>query len=211
MEGSGPQFTPKIFVICNRSDTAPLWGYILRQEGLIAILETRVEKAIDRWSAEMAELIVIDIDSQDYLALCKRFRSISVAPILLLLPVYHETQILEAYANGVNDVVIKPLSPTIFLAKILAWLRYTRALPTSRLNVEEAGTYRLIPVLRCLVGPKNVKIKLTNLEFRLLQLLMSSPGDAFMVQEQIECMWGGYENGDHVLLKNVVYRLRKKN
>ena len=38
----------KIFVVCDRSDTAPVWGYILRQQGLIVTLETSVEKAIDR-------------------------------------------------------------------------------------------------------------------------------------------------------------------
>jgi len=39
---------PKVFVVCDRSDTAPVWSYILRQQGLIVILETSREKAIDR-------------------------------------------------------------------------------------------------------------------------------------------------------------------
>jgi len=30
----------KIFVICNQKDSAPMWGNILRQRGLIVILET---------------------------------------------------------------------------------------------------------------------------------------------------------------------------
>jgi len=36
---------PKIFVVCDQSDTAPVWDYILRQRGLNVILETSVEKA----------------------------------------------------------------------------------------------------------------------------------------------------------------------
>ena len=35
-----PQVT-KVFVVCDRSDTAPVWGYILRQQGLSVILELR--------------------------------------------------------------------------------------------------------------------------------------------------------------------------
>ena len=31
---------PKVFVVCDQKDTAPVWGYILRQQGLIVILET---------------------------------------------------------------------------------------------------------------------------------------------------------------------------
>ena len=53
-------------------------------------------------------------------------------------------------------------------------------------------------------------VKLTNLEFRLLHALMSRPAHIFAVDEIIEFIWGGYGEGDHILLKNVVYRLRKK-
>ena len=48
----------------------------------------------------------------------------------------------------------------------------------------------------------------TNLEFRLLHLLMSRPGYVFPAEDIIQTVWGA--EGDVVLLKNVVYRLRKK-
>ena len=115
----------KIFVVCDQEDTAPVWGYILRQRGLIVILERSVEKVIDRWSSEMPDLVVIDLNAEheERMELYQKFRAVSVAPILLFLPTYHETEILEAYAAGVDDVVVKPVSPSIFLAKILAWMR----------------------------------------------------------------------------------------
>ena len=31
---------PTVFVVCDQRDTAPVWGYILRQHGLSVILET---------------------------------------------------------------------------------------------------------------------------------------------------------------------------
>ena len=40
-------YIPKIFVVCDRSDTAPVWGYILRQQGLIVILEMVSKFGID--------------------------------------------------------------------------------------------------------------------------------------------------------------------
>ncbi len=84
---------PTIFVVCDRSDTAPVWGYILRQQGLIVILETSLDQAVDRWSAEIPDLAVIDIDiaHQDPIHLYKKFRAVSIAPILLFLPAHHET------------------------------------------------------------------------------------------------------------------------
>ena len=202
----------KIFVVCNQADTAPLWGYIIRQQGLVAILETDVDKAFEHWAAEIPELVVIDLNTskQDPLELCKQFRGNSVAPILLLLPTYHETQILEAYQAGVDDVIVKPVSPPILMAKLIAWLRRSWVMPTDELDSVKVGRYRLVPVLRSLVDPNDVHVRLTNLEFRLLHLLMSRPGHVFPADEIIQAIWGGYGNGDHVLLKNVVYRLRRK-
>ena len=203
---------PKVFVVCDQKDTAPVWGYILRQQGLTVILETSIERAIDRWSVEMPDLVVIDIDiaKQDPLELYERFRAVSVAPTLLFLPAHHETQILEAYAAGVDEVVVKPISPAIFLAKIMAWVRRSWIMPVNGLSLVKAGKYRLDPTQRCIVDSDGLEIKLTNLEFRMLHLLMSRPAHVFSAEDIIQSIWGGYGSGDQVLLKNVVYRLRRK-
>ena len=202
----------KIFVVCDRSDTAPIWSYILRQRGLSVILETSLDKAIDRWTMEIPDLVVIDVDvpHDARMELYKKFRAVSVVPLLLFLPVYHETEILEAYEAGVDEVVIKPISPPIFLAKIMAWKRRSWTVPTAELNQVNAGRHRLEPVRRCLLNPEGLEIRLTTLEFRLLHLLMSRPGHLFPAEDIIQALWGGYGNGDQVLLKNVVYRLRRK-
>ena len=202
----------KIFVVCDQNDTAPVWGYILREHGLIVIIETSLEKAIDRWSSEIPDMVVIDVDipHEDRLQLYKKFRAVSVAPILLFLPMYHEREILESYTAGVDDVIIKPISPAIFLAKIMAWMRRSWIVSTAELSQVRAGKHRLEPARRCLINPDGSEIKLTNLEFRLLHLLMGRPGHQFSAEDIIQGIWGGYGNGDQVLLKNVVYRLRRK-
>jgi DNA-binding response OmpR family regulator len=203
---------PKVFVVCDRPDTAPVWGYILREQGLTVVMEASLEQAIDRWSIEIPDLVVIDVDvsKKSPMELYKKFRAVSVAPILLFLPTHHETQILEAYAAGVDEVVVKPISPAIFLAKILAWGRRSWTVPVDTLSLLRAGEHKLEPARRCLIAPGGDEIRLTNLEFRLLHLLMSRPGQIFSAEEIIQSIWGGYGDGDQVLLKNVVYRLRRK-
>jgi DNA-binding response OmpR family regulator len=202
----------KVFVVCDQSDTAPVWGYILRQRRLNAILETSIEKAVDRWSVETPDVVAIDIDvaRNDPLQLCRKFREVSVAPVLLFLPAYHEAQILEAYEAGVDEVIVKPISPAVFLAKILVWARRSWTIPLDGLSLVKAGKHRLDPARRCMINPEGLEIKLTNLEFRLLLLLMSRPAHVFSVDDIIDSIWGGYGDGDQVMLKNVVYRLRRK-
>jgi DNA-binding response OmpR family regulator len=203
---------PKVFVVCDQGDTAPVWGYILRQRGLAVVLETSIKKAIDHWNAEIPDLVVIDINvpHPERMEFYKKFREVSVAPILMFLPAHHETEILEAYAGGVDEVVVKPISPAIFLAKILAWVRRSWTVPTAELSQVRAGKHRLDPTRRCIVDPNGTEIKLTTLEFRLLHLLMSRPKYVFSAEDIIQSIWGGYDSGDQVLLKNVVYRLRRK-
>lgn len=203
---------PKIFVVCDQADTAPVWGYILRQQGLIVSLETSLDQSVERLSAEMPDLVVIDIDikHQDPMVLYSKFRAVSVVPILLFLPAHHETQILDAYGAGVDEVVVKPISPAIFMAKILAWVRRSWIVPVEGLSLVKAGKHRLDPARRCLTEPDGSEIKLTNLEFRLLHLLMSRPTNIFNAEDMIQSIWGGFGSGGQILLKNVVYRLRRK-
>jgi DNA-binding response OmpR family regulator len=203
---------PKVFVICDQPDTARVWEYILSQRGLIVILETSLEKVIDHFFTEMPDLVVIDIniEHQDPIEFYKKIRAVSLAPALLFLPTHNEIQIVDAYAAGVDEVVIKPVSPAIFLAKILAWARLSWSVPTNGLNLVAAGKYRLDFARRCVIDPEGLEIRLTNLEFRLLHFLMSRSGCIFSAEDIIQAIWGGYGSGDEVLLTNVVYRLRKK-
>ena len=204
--------TPKIFVICDQIDTAPVWGYILRQQGLVVVLEISLEKALERWAAEMPDLVVIDVDAghRDPVAVYKKFRALSVAPILLFLPVHHENLILNSYAAGVDDVIVKPITPAIFTAKVQAWVRRSWTVSVDGLRNVRAGRHRLEPGKRAIIDPAGKEIRLTNLEFQLLHLLMSRPAHLFNTEELIQTIWGEYGTGDHILLRNVVYRLRKK-
>ncbi len=203
-----PKGSLRVFVVCDQDATAPIWGYIIREKGLVAILETSVQRALDRSLEEIPDLIVIDVnaDHSQRLELCRKFRTLSASPILLFLPTNNEPEILEAYQAGVDECVVKPISPALFLAKIVAWARRSWTEPMSSRQV---GRVQLDPAHRSVIGKNGEDVKLTNLEFRFLHLLMSRPGFVFKTEDIIQTVWGA-ERGDITLLKNVIYRLRKK-
>src|SRR5512143_1072866 len=210
--GGTGRLGPKVYIICNQSDTAPAWGYILRQKGLTVVMENSLERAVEHWAEDVPDVTVLDVDAgqAERLDLCRRLRAISVTPLLLFLPAHHETEILDAYAAGVDDCVIKPISPAIFLAKVMAWAQRSWTIPVEAIRPAQTANWQLDPANRSLLHKEKVKVPLTNLEFRLLNLLMSKPGLIFSNQELVRVVWGNYGSGDEVLLKNVVYRLRKK-
>jgi DNA-binding response OmpR family regulator len=197
----------RVFVVCDQDATAPIWGYIIREKGLVAILETSVQRAMERSMEEIPDLIVIDVNAShpQRMELCRKFRTLSTTPILLFLPTNNEAEILESYQSGVDECVVKPISPAIFLAKIMAWTRRSWTVP---MNPVRAGKLKLDPARRSAIEPKGNEIRLTNLEFRLMHLLMSRPGYVFKNEEIMQAVWG--TAGDLAVLKNVIYRLRKK-
>lgn len=206
---SNSQAALRVFIICDQADTAPIWGYMIREKGLVAILETSVQRAMGRALEDIPDLIIIDVNAshQERLALCKKFRALSASPILLFLPTNNEVEILEAYDVGVDECVIKPISPPIFLAKIAAWSRRSWTEPMSP---RRTSKLRLDPSRRSAVAENGEDVRLTNLEFRLLHLLMSRPGYVFKSEDIIQTVWGSQREKDQSLLKNMIYRLRKK-
>lgn len=198
----------RVYVVCDQTATAPIWGYLIREKGLVAILETVVERAMDHALEDIPDLIVIDINAPhaQRIELCKRYRALTSSPILLFLPASNESEMLEAYQSGVDECVVKPVSPAIFLAKILAWAKRSWSQPMSPLRT---GPLKLDPAHRSALSSSGQEVRLTNLEFRLLHLLMSRPGHVFKADEIMQTVWG-MEKADLTLLKNVVYRLRKK-
>lgn len=199
----------RVFVVCDQTDTAPIWGYIIREKGLVAILETSVQRAMERAEEDLPDLIIIDVNAShaERIALCKKFRALGGSPILLFLPAHNEAEMLEAYGAGVDECVVKPISPSIFLAKIVAWSRRNWSEPMSPRRTKRL---QLDPSHRSAQTGSGEEIRLTNLEFRLLHLLMSRPGYVFKGEDIIQTVWGTQREGDQALLKNMVYRLRKK-
>jgi DNA-binding response OmpR family regulator len=199
----------RVFIVCDQTDTAPIWGYMIREKGLVAILETSVPRAMGRAVEDIPDLIIIDVNAshEERLALCRKFRALSSSPILLFLPSNNEAEILDAYDAGVDECVIKPISPAIFLAKIAAWSRRSWTEPMTPRRTDKL---RLDPARRSAISESGTDVRLTNLEFRLLHLLMSRPGYVFPGEDIIQTVWGTQRDNDPSLLKNMIYRLRKK-
>jgi len=205
---NGNQPPLRVFIVCDQSATAPIWGYLIREKGMVAILETVIQRALERTLEDMPDLIVIDVNGghANRIDLCRKYRALTSSPILLFMPSNNEGEILEAYQSGVDECVIKPISPAIFEAKIAAWVRRSWSQPMGSVGTNKL---RLDPAHRSALGSDGREVRLTNLEFRLLHLLMSRPGFIFKAEEIMHTVWG-MQKADLAVLKNVVYRLRKK-
>jgi two-component system response regulator RegX3 len=160
----------------------------------------------------LPDLIILeDFNAQDEeLELCQKLRAETAVPILYLTSKTGEAFFLKTYKTGADECIPLPISPRLFQAKVSAWLRRTQSMPMTALDEVAGGGFRLNPGQRRLATPDGEVLRLTILESRLLFLLMSHAGRVFETETLVERVWGSYGSGDSVLLKNLVYRLRRK-
>jgi DNA-binding response OmpR family regulator len=205
-------FTPKVLVVSNSMTTGPLWAFSLQGQNFDVVMEQNPTKMLRRWAEEVPNLIVVDINTTEptLLTMISSLREESVVPVLFLTQNKPEEYILQAYDAGVDECVVKPISPSLFHAKIKAWLRRSSSVPMYALDPLKVGKVNLIPSERSIVLDNGNPIHLTNLELRLLYILMGRPGRTVSAEELIQRVWGYGQEADNTVLKNTIYRLRKK-
>ncbi len=205
--------TPKVLVVSNQQTTGPLWVFSLQQQQqLDVVLEPVPANTLTRWEADNPDMVILDINLPEthILELVKKLREETIVPIMLLTAARSETFVLQAYDAGVDDCMLKPVSPSLFNAKIKVWLRRLGHIPVSALDTVKVGPFSLNPSERKIKVGNDDPIRLSNLEFRLLFLLMNRPGHTITVEELNQRVWGYSGEGDNTMLKNVIYRLRRK-
>ena len=202
---------PKVLIISNKPTTGPLWVFSLQQQKLHAVLEPNPSNALQRWEKEIPDLLILDVTLPEVqtLELIKSLRAEMLIPILLLAAAWTEANVLAAYEAGIEDFLVKPVSPSILQAKIKVWLKRSASVSLGVLNQIKVGTLQLFPSEKTiLVG--NRAVRLTNLELRLLYYLMNRSGQIVTIEELNQKVWGYSAEADNTMLKNVVYRLRRK-
>jgi DNA-binding response OmpR family regulator len=201
----------KILLVSDDVSTGEIWAYTLRQREYDVVLLSSAQESIDWRSSEVCDLIVIDANTPEFdcVGLIKTLRTEAAIPILLLVSGVDENIALRAYQAYVDDCIFKPVSPRIFQEKVAAWLRRSWTVPAEMLDVLLVGQFQLNPGLRQLCTPGGKIVRLSNLEFRLLHILMSRPGKVVTTTFILERVWG-FPDDSNVLLKNLIYRLRRK-
>ena len=204
--------TPKVLIVSNQQTTGPLWVFSLQQQQLNVLLEADPTQTLQRCEAESPDLIILDINVPEVgtLDLIKGLRAELLTPIMLLTPVRSEEYMLETYKAGVDECIPKPVSPSLFQAKVKVWLRRFGSVTADNLTPLKVGTLQLFPSERLVMLKNGAAVQLTNLELRLLFYLMNRPGQIVTIEELNQKVWGYTAEADNTMLKNVVYRLRRK-
>jgi len=157
-------------------------------------------------------LVITDLamPNMDGLELCRRLRTQSQVPIIVLSAKGEEKTKIEALDIGADDFVTKPFGIDELLARVRASLRRAATVNDGEQpTVLDAGDFRID------LASRNVKVRdrevhLTPKEFDLLTYFMNHAGKVLTHRTLLAAIWGGNYVEQTEYLRVFVGNLRKK-
>lgn len=176
------------------------WPYLTARSG---------EEALSLFDAVSPSLMLLDImlPGIDGLEVCRRIRSISSLPILMISARDEDADRILGLDVGADDYIVKPFSPGEVMARIRAAIRrLSERGPSETLVV--GGLSIHLPSLSVLLDGR--KLNLTRKETELLYTLAASPGRVFTRDNLLTLVWGYEHVGNYRAVDSHIKRLRQK-
>nr|YP_009297210.1 regulatory component of sensory transduction system [Porphyridium sordidum]AOM66553.1 regulatory component of sensory transduction system [Porphyridium sordidum] len=153
------------------------------------------EEALIAFKREQPNLVILDLmmPKLDGYGVCQELRKDSDIPIIMLTALGDVSDRITGLELGADDYVIKPFSPKELEARIRSILRRFKKINGNN-NLPNSGVINIgalkVDVNKHQVYKNNNRIRLTGMEFSLLELLMSKAGQPFSRATILQEVWG---------------------
>jgi two-component system OmpR family response regulator len=206
---------PHILLVEDDREISGLVSRFLRGNE-IRVTAARDGREMDRALKDNAiDLIVLDLmlPGEDGLAICRRIRSASTMPVIMLTAKGEEIDRIVGLEIGADDYLTKPFSSRDLLARIRALLR--RAAMNSLATARQGGVltfdgWRLDTFVRQLHDPEGVRVALTGAEFELLLAFCERPRRVLSRDQLLDLTQGRAAAPFERSIDVLVSRLRQK-
>lgn len=188
---------------------ADVTTYALRRAGFDVVTARNETQTMDYWCTDHPDLILLDRDlpPTDGMTVCHAIRHSSDIPIIVLSARHQDDDVVAGLEGGADDYVLKPFSYRQLVARIHALLRRKQMRP--RQAALQFGDVIVDSGAHEVRSPQGA-IRLTKLEFRLLHYLLVNCGQVLPTDAIITHVWGYAGSGNRSLLKQLIYRVRRK-
>ena len=140
-------------------------------------------------------LVILDIMMPGISGLktCEEIRKISYVPILFLTAKSKESDKLIGFMAGADDYLIKPFSYIELFARVRALLRRHQVYDREILQIQKEEWIEIhqirINSSKNIVFQQGNEIQLTEIEYKILLLLIQYPTKIFSLQNLYESIW----------------------
>lgn len=180
-----------ILVVDDEPDIRDVIHVYLRNEGYHVIEAANGEEALVTIQTRPVQLVILDVmmPVMDGIKACLKIREISAAPIIMLSAKQEDIDKITGLTTGADDYMVKPFNPLELLARVKAQLRRQTLTGKAELSSLLLIKDIIIDTSKHSVKIRDKDIPLTPLEFSILVLLASHPGQVFSSEKIYETVW----------------------
>ena len=142
----------------------------------------------------------------DGFEICREIRRESDVPIIFITARVGESDILNGYALGCDDYVVKPFPLPVLYQKVGALIKRSKGLVRSKIFT--AGGMSLNPNNGMVISSGR-EVKLTAREYGILKVLIENKGIIISREKLIDIVWGYNSGADERVLDTHMRNLRK--
>jgi DNA-binding response OmpR family regulator len=199
----------RVLVVDDDDDIRLLLEQLLSAAGYQVQTAQDGRAALRAFHASPIDVVVLDLSMPelDGFETLDRLRDLSDVPVILLTARSGEIDKVRGFRAGADDYVVKPFGRQELLARIEALLR--RAPEATHLEHYDDGAISIDYANR-LVMSRGLPIRLTPLEFRLVDAFARHPGQVLSAEQLIEHCWGHEAGVSRDQVKLYVSYVRKK-
>jgi DNA-binding response OmpR family regulator len=205
----------RILLVDDEQSIQTLLSYPLRKEGYDVVQATDGQQALQRFEEQPFDLVVLDLmlPRVDGLEVCRRLRSISPVPIIMLTAKSEEIDKVVGLELGADDYITKPFSLREFSSRIKAALRRAEMSQPTDGTAEDAPLQ--VGELKIDFPKRTVRVRgkdaqLTYVEFEIVSTLARSPGRVFTRDMLLARIWGDSAYRDPRTIDVHIRHLREK-
>lgn len=180
-------------------------------EGFQTLQAQDGKEAMELFEENKIDLIILDImlPHLDGWSVCKRIRSTSQVPIILLTAREEEEDKLLGFELGADEYVTKPFSPKVLVARAKTLLKRVDNTLGQKEDMMVIGDITIQKLARN-IKLQGQSIELTHKEFELLLYLVENKGIVLSRESILNNIWGYDYYGDYRTVDTHIKKLRSK-
>ena len=202
----------RVLIVDDDTRILDLLQLSLQKDGFEVLAASSGPVALKQAYKAHPDAIILDImmPGMDGFEVCRRLRDMTDAVILFVTARGQTEDIVRGLQVGGDDYIIKPYAYQVLLARLTACLRRRASdKPFPVLKASGEVLWLTDPSRRQVVVNERI-VQLTPKEFEIFRYLVKNEGRVLSPDAILANVWGPEYTGEWHLVKQFIYRLRRK-
>ena len=203
----------KILIVEDEESIVHALSSILTANDYAVLVANTGEQALALAASHQPDVVLLDLGlpGMDGIAVLRELRGWYGRPVLVVSARDQEREKVEALDLGADDYITKPFGTSELLARIRAALRNSGR----RMGAQgTGGSFTVgalsIDFLKRAVSLRGEGVHLTQIEYRIVELLARNAGSVLTYDEIMREVWGPYVTDSNTILRVNMANIRRK-